>query len=270
MRAFKLITTIVAIFGAEQFVRADEGMDIIDHDAAKAEEYPEPTQPENPYSDLDLDTIIRTGTLDGVNPPSTPEEQEVLEALKNFATYSEASKSIDDSFDGLMEQLKMDDLNDMMKTMQEDMEAEFMVSELAKLDLKPDEVPMLTDKQRENIKAAMERLDAMGQDLLDDAYFSQEAQKARMDAALENITQSMDDRLSKIMAGFDEKLEELKGLGADIPGYEEWEENFDEERWAQENPEDAAMINAMFKTPEGGYLGDIDIEGIKANLNEEL
>ena len=94
----------------------------------------------------------------------------------NFHTYTEASKQIDDSFESLIDQLKMDDLSDMMKRVQEEMEAEFMVNELAKLDLKPDDVSSLTDTQRANIQKAMDKLDAMGQELLDDEYFSQEAQ----------------------------------------------------------------------------------------------
>lgn len=56
----------------------------------------------------------------------------------------------------------MDDLNQMMKKIQEDMEAEFMVNELAKLDLSLDEVTSLTDKQRENIENAMKKLEEMG------------------------------------------------------------------------------------------------------------
>ena len=56
----------------------------------------------------------------------------------------------------------MDDLSDMMKRVQEEMEAEFMVNELAKLDLKPDDVSSLTDTQRANIQKAMDKLDAMG------------------------------------------------------------------------------------------------------------
>ena len=78
MRAFKLITSIVAIFGAEHTVRADDDMEIIDLDAPTVgttekvidpAEYPEPTMPDNPYGSLTLDDIVRTGTLDGVNPP---------------------------------------------------------------------------------------------------------------------------------------------------------------------------------------------------------
>lgn len=62
----------------------------------------------------------------------------------NFHQYTEASKEIDMSFDGLMDQLKMDDLSLMMEQMQEDMEAEFMASELAKLDLRIEDMPSLT------------------------------------------------------------------------------------------------------------------------------
>ena len=65
MRAFKLITFAVAVFG---LARAEE-MEIIDHDAPVDELLPDPVMPENPYGDLTLDDIVRTGTLDGVNPP---------------------------------------------------------------------------------------------------------------------------------------------------------------------------------------------------------
>ena len=64
MRAFKLITFAVAVFGS---VHAEE-MEIIDHDAP-VDLLPDPVMPENPYGDLTLDDIVRTGTLDGVNPP---------------------------------------------------------------------------------------------------------------------------------------------------------------------------------------------------------
>ena len=47
----------------------------------------------------------------------------------------------------------MDDLNQMMKKIQEDMEAEFMVNELAKLDLKLEDLTSddITAEQREAI-----------------------------------------------------------------------------------------------------------------------
>ena len=75
----------------------------------------------------------------------------------------------------------------------------------------------------------MAKLESAGQDLLDEAYFSQEAQTKRMDEALQKITKSMDDRLSAIMGQFDDKLDELKNLGAEFPSFEEWEEDFNEE-----------------------------------------
>jgi len=48
-----------------------------------------------------------------------------------------------------------------------------------------------------------------------------------MEDALDTITKSMDDRLSGIMSQFDDKLDELKNLGAEFPSYEEWEADFD-------------------------------------------
>ena len=115
MRAFKLITFVVALFGAEKFARAEDAdaemkakYDDIDY-----ENLPEPTMPHNPYN-IDLETIVATGTLDGVNPPSTPEEEEALKALINFHSYTMASAEIDASFEGLMGELKMDDLQERM------------------------------------------------------------------------------------------------------------------------------------------------------------
>ena len=135
----------MAILGADQIARADDDMEIIDLDAPVVDlndlaakdaagaydEYPEPTMPENPYGNLSLDDIVRTGTLDGVNKPKTPEEQEVLDAIINFHTYTEATKDIDASFDSLMNDLKMDDLGAMMESFREEMEAELMASEMA-------------------------------------------------------------------------------------------------------------------------------------------
>ena len=93
MRAFKLISLAVAFLSAEKVARADEDIEVIDLDAPELkemkklidldapnlmdieipEDLPEPEMPENPFGDIDLETIVRTGTLDGVNPPSTPE-----------------------------------------------------------------------------------------------------------------------------------------------------------------------------------------------------
>ena len=90
-----------------------------------------------------------------------------------------------------------------------------------------------------------------------------------MEAALDKITKDMDERLAKIMSSFDDQLADLESLGVDIPGFEEWEKNFDEEEWRKAHPEDAAMIDSMFAAPEGGYLGDIDIEMPKLNIDKE-
>lgn len=90
-----------------------------------------------------------------------------------------------------------------------------------------------------------------------------------MEEALDKITATMDERIEKIMASFDVELQALKDLGHDFPGYEEWAENFDEEKWRAEDPDFAAQIDAMLAAPEGGYLGDIDIEemmGMKSEL----
>ena len=62
MRAFKLISFALAIFSCS--TRAGEDVD----------ENGEPVMPENPYGSITLDEMMRTGTLDGVNPPATPEE----------------------------------------------------------------------------------------------------------------------------------------------------------------------------------------------------
>ena len=96
--------------------------------------------PENPYGNISLEDVVRTGTLDGVNPPKTPEEQEVLDALINFHTYTQASAEIDASFDSLMDDLKMDDLSKMMEDFREEMEAELMASEMAKMGLSLDDL----------------------------------------------------------------------------------------------------------------------------------
>ena len=74
--------------------------------------------PQNPYGSITLEEIVATGTLDGVNPPSTPEEIEVFEKMKGFFEYQEASKQIDDSFADLMADLNMDDLTLKMKELQ--------------------------------------------------------------------------------------------------------------------------------------------------------
>ena len=86
-----------------------------------------------------------------------------------------------------------------------------------------------------------------------------------MDEALAIITQKMDERLESILSSFDSQLQGLKDIGHDIPGFEEWEKTFDEEEWAKENPEDAAMLDNLFKVPDGGYLGDVDLEGMFAD-----
>ena len=63
----------------------------------------------------------------------------------------------------------------------------------------------------------------------------------------------------------------LEGLGIGVPGFEEWEKDFDLDKWREENPEDAAMIDKMFEAPEGGWLGDIDLTMPKLeDLNLDL
>merc|ERR1712232_831723 len=95
MRAFKLLSlAYVAILGAER-ARAADDFEIIDEDAPLKDiinekvkdELPEPEMPPNPYGSIDIDTIVKTGTLDGVNPPKTPEEKEVLDAMIKFHQY---------------------------------------------------------------------------------------------------------------------------------------------------------------------------------------
>ena len=80
-----------------------------------------------------------------------------------------------------------------------------------------------------------------------------------MEEALDQITKSMDDRLAKIMGQFDDKLDELKSLGADFPSFEEWEADFDEEEWRRTHPEEAAELDGIFgNKKEGDYLGDLE------------
>ena len=173
MRAFKLISFVVAIFGAEKFARAEDADAEMKakYDDVDYENLPEPTMPHNPHG-IDLETIVATGTLDGVNKPSTPEEEEALQALINFHSYTMASAEIDASFEGLMGELKMDDLQDMMAKIQEEMEAEFMVSQMAQMDLKMSDLKGVSDEKKDAIQKAMDKLEAAGQDLLDESYFS--------------------------------------------------------------------------------------------------
>ena len=131
---------------------------------------------------------------------------------------------------------------------------------MVQLDLRLDDLKVGDDKKA-NIESAMARLDKMNVDLWDNEYFSQEKQAERMDAALTQITKDMDDRLAKIMGRFDDKLDELKSLGAEFPSFEEWEEDFDEEEWRKTHPQEAAEIDDMFgNVPQDGYLGDIEKE----------
>ena len=136
MRAFKLISITLALFSGKIWAQNED----VDEDG-------NPIQPQNPYGDLTLEDIIRTGTLDGVNPPSTPEEIEVFEKMKGFFEYQEATKQIDDSFADLMADLNMDDLTVKMKELQGQMEGEFLASEMAKLDISLEEMPGLTEEQ---------------------------------------------------------------------------------------------------------------------------
>ena len=164
MRAFKLITLACAFFAGS--CRAEDDVD----------EEGTPVMPDNPYGSITLDEIVKTGTLDGVNKPETPEEIEVFEKMKAFHEYSEATKEIDASFAGLMDDLNMDDLNALMKEMQGQLEGEFLASEMAKLDMSLDDISQFTDEQKKSIEDAIERLERLGVDLKDESYFSAEAQ----------------------------------------------------------------------------------------------
>ena len=136
MRAFKLISITLALFSGKIWAQNED-----------VDENGNPIMPQNPYGDLTLEDIVKTGTLDGVNPPSTPEEIEVFEKMKGFFEYQEASKQIDDSFADLMADLNMDDLTVKMKELQGQMEGEFLASEMAKLDISLEEMPGLTEEQ---------------------------------------------------------------------------------------------------------------------------
>ena len=136
MRAFKLISITLALFSGKIWAQNED-----------VDENGNPIMPQNPYGDLTLEDIVRTGTLDGVNAPSTPEEIEVFEKMKGFFEYQEASKQIDDSFADLMADLNMDDLTLKMKELQGQMEGEFLANEMAKLDISLEEMPGLTEEQ---------------------------------------------------------------------------------------------------------------------------
>ena len=62
--------------------------------------------PDNPYGDIPLDEIIRTGTLDGVNKPSTPEEQKVFEEMERYYDYTEAIARLNASYKSLEDDQK--------------------------------------------------------------------------------------------------------------------------------------------------------------------
>ena len=136
MRAFKLISITLALLSGKIWAQNED-----------VDENGTPIMPQNPYGSITLEEIVRTGTLDGVNAPETPEEIEVFEKMKGFFEYQEASKQIDDSFADLMADLNMDDLTLKMKELQGQMEGEFLANEMAKLDITLEEMPGLTEEQ---------------------------------------------------------------------------------------------------------------------------
>ena len=81
MRAFKLISITLALFSGKIWAQNED-----------VDENGTPIMPQNPYGSITLEEIVRTGTLDGVNAPETPEEIEVFEKMKGFFEYQEASK----------------------------------------------------------------------------------------------------------------------------------------------------------------------------------
>lgn len=87
-----------------------------------------------------------------------------------------------------MSDLNMDDLTLKMKELQGQMEGEFLANEMAKLDISLEEMPGLTEEQQQAIVEATARLESLGIDLRDDAYFSAEAQQQRMDDILATVT----------------------------------------------------------------------------------
>ena len=93
MRAFKFVSIVILAFS--QLTWADE-----------EEELPDPVMPDNPYGDIPLDEIIKTGTLDGVNKPSTPEEQKVFEEMERYYDYTEAIARLNASYKNLEDDQK--------------------------------------------------------------------------------------------------------------------------------------------------------------------
>ena len=66
--------------------------------------------PENPYGDISLEEIIRTGTLDGVKEPETLEELEVFNDMIRYYDYTQAMAALHATVDTWQNDMTVDSM----------------------------------------------------------------------------------------------------------------------------------------------------------------
>ena len=94
------------------------------------DERPEPTMPENPYGDISLEEIIRTGTLDGVKEPETLEELEVYNSMLRYHDYKEAMAALHATVDSWQNDLTVGSMGEHLKEVSEKAKNDYLLDRL--------------------------------------------------------------------------------------------------------------------------------------------
>ena len=147
MRVFKLFSFAFIAFSNQV---------IAQEDSEGSESLPEPTMPENPFGDISLEEIIRTGTLDGVNEPSTEEQIKLYYEMVRYHDYKEAIAALHATSDAneMLEKRSMEKASEKLKN-------DFLISELAQMGLTlediDDEAKYTPEKREELVAEILER-----------------------------------------------------------------------------------------------------------------
>ena len=178
--------------------------------------------PENPYGDISLEEIIRTGTLDGVKEPETLEELEVFNNMIRYYDYTEAMAALHATVDSWQNDMTVDSMGEHLREVSERAKNDYLLDRLVEQGISAEDLEdetKYTPEQREALIASI-----MEDYIPDEKLRQVEAVKemfdldkieAMLEEKVSQIGKLIDDQFDRILSGFDKAVEKIQSLPED-------------------------------------------------------